>query len=77
MYKHIAITVFCVAISGCFDNKAPEVSDVNNIVIEGTSYSKTDYLQTFCADKTGDANCTKVSHALSKSATEATQPKGW
>lgn len=62
MKKYIAIIAIALAVTGCVKEEAPEITDIKNIVIEGTKYTALNYIKTFCQFEGSqhDVNCKKA-----------------
>lgn len=76
----LGASLFCVGIilSGCQDDKnivqgAPEIGDINNIVIQGKTYTARDYVKVFCQipKANEDKNCVL---AADKASSDMTKP---
>ena len=68
MKKLAFIALSCIALSGCFKEKAPEISDPESIVIEGTKYTAAAYLEKFCFFEGSeyDENCRLARQQMKK-----------
>lgn len=69
MAKKLVFILAALALAGCKEEiKAPEISDINNIVIEGEKYTAKRYMEKFCvfpnAEK--DKNCVIASAKANK-----------
>ena len=62
MKKYLAVIAVALIVAGCKTEKAPEITDIKNIVVEGTKYSAKDYVKKFCQfeGSKSDANCNKA-----------------
>lgn len=62
MKKLITTAIVAILLAGCGDKGAPEVKDVNNIVVDGKVFTPSEYLKEFCGKKDSptDGNCLKV-----------------
>ena len=62
MLKVIAVSLLAFLIVGCESDAAPNVADVNNIVVDGKTYKPREYIAAFCQKKesASDENCMKV-----------------
>lgn len=62
MNKVYLLPLLALFLVGCNSDKAPNVDDVNHIVVEGKAYSAREYIATFCQkpESPSDANCIKV-----------------
>lgn len=62
MKKIIFVSLFALALVGCNEKSAPEVTDTKNIVIDGKTYKPREYLEAFCreANSPADKNCMAV-----------------
>lgn len=70
--KRIALALMAFALFGCDEQpKAPEIGDIENIVIEGKKYTAKQYVETFCAfpGAEKDQNCFLASKQASKEMT--------
>ena len=52
----------------------PTVSNVDNIVVDGKTLTKKEFIDTYCAGQTGNTTCISVGNALSQEGTKSTTP---
>lgn len=67
--KKIALILAAFALFGCEEKqKAPEIGDIKNIVIEGKNYTAKQYMDTFCGFPKAeeDKNCLMASKQANK-----------
>lgn len=62
MKKIYLLPLLALFIVGCKTDEAPNVDDVNHIVVEGKTYSARQYIAEFCQkpESPSDKNCIKV-----------------
>lgn len=62
MNKYLVVVALALVVAGCKTEQAPEISDVKNIVIDGTKYTAQNYIKQFCQfeGSKSDANCNKA-----------------
>lgn len=71
---------FCLALLlGLFGLAAcskgvPTVSNVDNIVVDGKTLTKKEFIDTYCAGQTGNTTCISVGNALSQEEAKSTTP---
>ncbi len=62
MKKYLAVIAIALVVAGCKTEQAPEITDVKNIVVDGTKYTALNYIKQFCQfeGSKSDANCIKA-----------------
>lgn len=68
MKKTICVFVVLLAVTACTKETAPEVTDVENINVEGKPYTAKEFIEEFCQFKDAefDPTCRLVQKHLTK-----------
>lgn len=61
--RFIGLVVLCALLGACKE-EIPDVTDVNNIVVSGTKYSKEEFRNKWCIGTVGSRSCELVVQAI-------------
>lgn len=61
----LALLLGLLGLAAC-SKGVPTVSNIDNIVVDGKTLTKKEFIDTYCAGQTGNTTCISVGNALSQ-----------
>lgn len=61
----MALLMGLLGLAAC-SKGVPTVSNIDNIVVDGKTLTKKEFIDTYCAGQTGNTTCISVGNALSQ-----------